>query len=236
MPRELCEIVSALQTYEHLIIGSPFPIYVYCDQKPILYLWARRGKLSHRFFRYQLIITQFQNLKIIWTPGKNLVFPDILIRNLSLKEIKKQQLKHKRIPKEIKFFEENGKEINYFINRDDTEARSSNDFFPIISHQNNTTRQIIFGNKMELSDQQEYRKDRLHSITDLNPCFQQGRHINQQRKLSFSSTDNESDSSHVYSEIDKNDKESNSLSDSESDTGENDEHTLTAPIDNQFCK
>ena len=29
--RELCGIVSALQTYEHNIIGSLFPIYLYCD-------------------------------------------------------------------------------------------------------------------------------------------------------------------------------------------------------------
>ena len=36
--RELCGIVSALQTYEYYIIGSPFPIYLYCDHKPILYL------------------------------------------------------------------------------------------------------------------------------------------------------------------------------------------------------
>ena len=48
--RELCGIVSALQTYEHYIIGSPFPIYLYCDHKPILYLWGRKGQLSHRFF------------------------------------------------------------------------------------------------------------------------------------------------------------------------------------------
>ena len=27
--KELCGIVSALQTYEHYIIGSPFPIYLY---------------------------------------------------------------------------------------------------------------------------------------------------------------------------------------------------------------
>ena len=43
--RELCGIVSALQIYEHLIIGSPFPIYLYCDHKPILYLWGRKGQL-----------------------------------------------------------------------------------------------------------------------------------------------------------------------------------------------
>ena len=37
---ELCGIVSALQTNEHYIIGSPFPIYLYCGHKPILYFWG----------------------------------------------------------------------------------------------------------------------------------------------------------------------------------------------------
>ena len=50
--RDLCGIVSTLQTYEHYIIGSPSPIYLYCDHKPILYLWGRKEQLSHRFFRY----------------------------------------------------------------------------------------------------------------------------------------------------------------------------------------
>ena len=80
--RELCGIVSALQTYEHYIIGSPFPIYLYCDHKPIFYLWGRKGQLSHRFFKYQVVITKFHNLKIIWTPGSNFAFPDILSRNV----------------------------------------------------------------------------------------------------------------------------------------------------------
>ena len=34
--RKLCRIVSAVQTYEHYIIGSPFPIYLFCDNKPYL--------------------------------------------------------------------------------------------------------------------------------------------------------------------------------------------------------
>ena len=38
--RELCGLVSALQSYEHYIIGSPFPKYLYCDHKPNLYLWG----------------------------------------------------------------------------------------------------------------------------------------------------------------------------------------------------
>ena len=36
--RELCGIVSALQIYEPYIIGSPFPIYLYCDHRPLFYL------------------------------------------------------------------------------------------------------------------------------------------------------------------------------------------------------
>ena len=93
--RELCGIVSALQTYEHYIIGSLFPMYLYCDHKPILYLWERKGQLSHRFFRYQGIITKFQNLKIIWIPGSNLAFAEILSRKVTVEEYQRHQLKHK---------------------------------------------------------------------------------------------------------------------------------------------
>ena len=73
--RELCGIVPSLQTYEPYITGSPFPIYIYCDQKPILYLWGRKGQLSHRFSKYQVIITKFHSLKIIWKPDQILPLP-----------------------------------------------------------------------------------------------------------------------------------------------------------------
>ena len=102
--RELCGIVSALQTYEHYIIGSPFPIYLYCDQKPILYLWGRKGQLSHRFFRYQVTITKFQNLKIFWTPGSNLAFPDILSRIVTLDGYQKHQPQHKKYLEIMSYF------------------------------------------------------------------------------------------------------------------------------------
>ena len=102
--RELCGIVSPLQTYEHYIIGSPFPIYLYCDHKPIFYLWGGKGQLSHRFFRYQVIITKFQNLKIIWTPGSKLAFPDILSKNVTVEEYQMHQLRHKRVLHDIEFF------------------------------------------------------------------------------------------------------------------------------------
>ena len=89
--RELCGIISAQQTYEHFIICLPQPSKIFCDLKPLLYLWVRKRRLSHRFFRYQVIITQFTSLQIIWTPGKNLAFPDLLSRNGFLKDLNGHQ-------------------------------------------------------------------------------------------------------------------------------------------------
>ena len=47
LKRERCGIISALQTYGHFLIGSPHPIKIFRDQKPLLHLWARKGKLTH---------------------------------------------------------------------------------------------------------------------------------------------------------------------------------------------
>ena len=101
--RELCGMISALQTYEFYVIGSPFPIYLCCDHRPILFLWSRRGQMSHHFFKYQVVITKFQILQIIYTEGKNLAFPDILSQNISLADAKLYQLEHKVLDKDRKF-------------------------------------------------------------------------------------------------------------------------------------
>ena len=86
---DLSGIVSALQTHEHYIVGPPFRIYLYCGHKPILHLSGRKGQLSHPFFRFQVTITKFQNLKFLRTPGSNLAFPDILRRNVTVEENQK---------------------------------------------------------------------------------------------------------------------------------------------------
>ena len=117
--RELCGIVSALQTYEHYIVGSPFPIYLYCDHKPVLYLWGRKRQLSDRFFRYQVIITKFQNLKIIWIPGSDLAFPDNLSRNVTVEEYQTYQLRHKKTLRDIEFYDEHGSPVTYRTQHDD---------------------------------------------------------------------------------------------------------------------
>ena len=49
LDRELLGIVHALQNHEILIIGSPHPIYVFSDHKPIIHCFTKKGNLSPRF-------------------------------------------------------------------------------------------------------------------------------------------------------------------------------------------
>ena len=113
--RELCGIISAFYTYEFYITGTPCPIHLFCNHRPILFLWCRRGQLLHRFFKYQVVLTNFQNLKIICTEGKNLAFPNLLSRQVSQEEARKFQIEHKTVPKDIRFYKLDYKPINYSI-------------------------------------------------------------------------------------------------------------------------
>ena len=49
LERELLGIVHALQIYEFIIIGSPHPIHVFTDHKPLLHCFTKKGNLSPRF-------------------------------------------------------------------------------------------------------------------------------------------------------------------------------------------
>ena len=176
--RELCGIVSALQTHEHYIIGSPFPIYLYCDHKPILYLWGRKGQLSHRFFRYQVIITKFQILKIIWTRRSNLAFPDILSRNVTVEENQMHQLRHKRTPRDIEFFDKHGTPVTYQIQHEDNPNDTCNDFYPIKYKRGNEDKIMRLQNDgKDFTVSSILDKFLITSIQQASDCVQMGRFI-----------------------------------------------------------
>ena len=183
--RELCGIVSALQTYGLYITGLPFPIYLYCDHKPILYLWGRKGQISHRFFKYQVIITKLHNLKIIRTPGSNLAFPDILSRNVTLSEANKLQLQHKEIPHEISFYDQVGHKVHYTIKHEEEQNASYNNFYPIICQQSNTKKTLRLKNEGNDHHVEEYLEDNevLATMQDMTDCFKLGKTINQYKQL-----------------------------------------------------
>ena len=81
--RELCAITFALSQYEFIIIGSQFPITIFTDHNPILFLFTRKGNLTPRQYKAQMLLTKFSNLQIIHTAGTNLTVADMLSRDSS---------------------------------------------------------------------------------------------------------------------------------------------------------
>ena len=53
------------------ILGSCYLIHLICDPRPILFLWSRREHLLHRFLKYHVVFTKFQNLMIKYTEYEN---------------------------------------------------------------------------------------------------------------------------------------------------------------------
>ena len=185
---DLCGIVSALQTYEHHSNGFPFPIHLFCDHNPNLYVWGRKGQLSHWFFRNQVIMTKFQSLKSFWKPGSKLALPDLLSRNVTVKDYQKPQLQHKQIPREIKFYDEHGSLVTYRIQHDDNPNDTCNDFYPNSRRRkdNKFLRLRIDGENFILNSlSSEFPTATIQSATD---CFRLGRTINQCRRSCLPST------------------------------------------------
>ena len=136
---ELLAIVYALQIYEFLIIGSPHPIYLFTDHKPLLHCFAKKGNLSPRFYRAQMHcickgsfdwqLTKFSKLKIIHTPGKNLTVADMLSRTFTKEQLQVHQLRHKQLPPQIDFsiMKDNQlKPVHYLVKHEEIKYNQKN--------------------------------------------------------------------------------------------------------------
>ena len=122
LDRELLGIVHALQIYRFLIIGSPHPIHIFTNHKPLLHCFTKKGNLVPRFYRAQMQLRKFSKLKIIHTPGKNFSVADTLSRSFTKTELQLNQLKHKQLPPQIDFaLLQNGipKPVHYIIKHDE---------------------------------------------------------------------------------------------------------------------
>ena len=53
LDREVLAIVYALQIYEFPIIGSPHPIYIFTDHKPLLHCFAKKEILVQDFTEHK---------------------------------------------------------------------------------------------------------------------------------------------------------------------------------------
>ena len=125
-------------------------------------------------------------MKIIWNPGSNLAFPDILSRNVTLEGYQKHQLQHKKIPRDSEFFDEHGNPVFYKIQLEDNPHDTCNDFYPILRQQGNDEKILRIQN-----DGENYT---LNSISNEFPtlscqsaadCFRMGKTINLFRRLCY---------------------------------------------------
>ena len=136
LDREFLGIVHALQIYEFPIIGSPHPIHIFTDHKPLLHCFTKKGNLSPRFYRAQMQLTKFSKLKIIHTPGKNLSVADMLSRSFTKAELQLNQLKHKQLPPKIDFaLLQNGtlQPVHYLIKHEEILPHQKHDSHPILA-------------------------------------------------------------------------------------------------------
>ena len=192
-----------------------------------------------------------KNLKIIWTPGSNLAFPDILSRNVTAEEYQKHQLQHKKTPGDIDFYDEHGSPVTYRIRHDDKPNDTCNDFYPIHCQHRNDNKILRLHNDAENftlnSLNNEFPITTIHLATD---CFRLGRTINQFRRLCLPSTQSLSsieDSEPTYSSIislnaNEDDHTLNETKDHEDDaTTDDDEDNLKREINthadhHRLCK
>ena len=136
LDRELLGIVHALQVYEFLVSGSPHPIHIFTDHKPLLHFFTKKRNLSPRFYRAQMQLTKFSKLKIIHTPGKNLSVADMLSRSFTKAELQLNQLKHKQLPPQIDFalLQDNTlKPVHYLITHEEILPHQKHDSHLILA-------------------------------------------------------------------------------------------------------
>ena len=100
--RECTAIIRTLKENEFLILGSKHPIVLFTDHKSIKFIFTQKSNPNHRVYRFQLSLTKFPILQVVWTAGKNLALPDTLNRNKPTELVKRKT--KVEIPQNIKFY------------------------------------------------------------------------------------------------------------------------------------
>ena len=147
------------------------------------------------------------------------------------------QLRHKRFPRVIEFFDEHGTPVTYQIQHEDNPNDTCNDFWPIKYKRGNEEKTLRLQNDGEdFTVSSMLDEFLITSVQQASDCFRMGKFINQSRQTCGSETQSDASvnsSNAGYSSID-------SLSPSKDDTADstspgNDSHHLsTDPGDDNF--
>ena len=139
-------------------------------------------------------------MKIIYTPGSNLAFPDLLSRNIPIADIKKSQNEHKTIPNDIKIILDNGEQICYSVLHKDNNNIFQNDCYPVIAQVQGGKKKLINisdRGDFSIEDAPEYFEESCSAIQNITDFFRFGKQINQIKRLSIPDINDEN----IYEEI-----------------------------------
>ena len=211
LDRELLGIVHALQIHEFLIIGSPHPLHIFTDHKPLLHCFTKKGNLSPRFYRAQMQLTKFSKLKIIHTPGKNLSVADMLSRSSTKAELQINQLKHKQLPPQIVFaLLQNGtlKPVHYLIKHEEILPHQKHDSHPILADYGTDQFSIRINDKGNDIGVKPLQSFSFKSITPFQikfktPIKKNNKTLHQQSLLLYDTDITSDDEDHIYTRIPK---------------------------------
>ena len=103
---------------------------------------------------------------------------------MTIDEYQHHQLQHKKLPRDIQFFDEYGQRITYKTNQDDTTADTCNDFYPIHCQQGKNQKVLRLYNDGENFFPNSTSTDlAMPSVQLAADCFRMGKVMNQFRRL-----------------------------------------------------
>ena len=106
----------------------------------------------------------------------------MLSRNVSLKDLNGHQLAHKESPKDIRFFNQSGHEVQYLIDHNSPADDGNDDFYPIVCTHLGETKALHLkndGTEMICTIFDSKSPKALFNVSD---SFREGRNINNRRK------------------------------------------------------
>ena len=103
---------------------------------------------------------------------------------MTVEEYQMHQLRHKRIPRDIEFFDEHGTPVTYQIQHEDNPNDTCNDFYPIKYKRGNEEKILRLQNDGEdftVSSMLDALP--IISVQQASDCFRMGKFINQFRRI-----------------------------------------------------
>ena len=103
-------------------------------------------------------------------------------RNVSLKYLNAHQLAHKEIPKDIRFFNQSGHEVQYLIDHNSPADGGNDDFYPIVCTHLGETKALHLKNDGTEMICTIFDSKSPKALFNDSDSFREGRNINNKRK------------------------------------------------------